>query len=127
MTRIEERLLVVPGNDVIYTITVGNSGSGPADDDSVVIFDALPAELEFFNGDTDGPTGPESGAIAFVDSGSGLSFDIGDDAGFSDQAVAPSDFSACVYDPSVGYDPTGSFDFSPAPVSFSIQFRGRIK
>ncbi len=125
----------VPGSDVIYTITVTNVGSGPVDTDSIFMVDDMPAEIEFYNGDIDGG-GPETGAIAFSQSSAGLTFSEATDVGYSNNAAAPANFSACNYSPIVGYDPAVTFIcFNPkgdmlagAPdPTFSVSFRARIK
>ena len=41
----------VPGANVLYTITVTNQGGGPADADTFIITDAIPANTELFVGD----------------------------------------------------------------------------
>jgi len=125
-----------PGSDVTYTIDVSNTGPGYTDPDSIVIIDALPAEMDFFNGDMDGVSGPASDPVHFVDSGSGLSWDYGRDVGFSSAATPPASFAACTYSPLVGYDPNVTYicinpkgqlgTGSPAP-SFSVSFRARIE
>jgi len=132
---LSEGLYAVPGNDVIYTISLSNTGPGSPDADTVFIADRLPSEVEFYNGDIDG-AGPETNAIAFVDAGSGLTFNYGSDAGYSNGVVAPSSLSDCSYTPVVGYDPDVTYVcFEPsgtlaigAPVSgFAVRFRARIK
>ena len=50
---------MVPGNDVIYTIEFTNTGDGPTDAGSVLLIDAMPSEIEFYNGDID-DGGPEN-------------------------------------------------------------------
>ena len=125
----------IPGNDVIYTITAANIGSGPADADSILIVDTLPAEVEFFNGDMDGP-GPAAGAALFTESGAGLTFAPATDLRFSDSATRPTSFAACAYAASAGYDPAirhlcfnpkGAMPAGDPDPSFSVQFRVRIK
>ena len=125
----------IPGNDVIYTITAANIGSGPADADSILIVDTLPAEVEFLNGDMDGP-GPAAGAALFTESGAGLTFAPATDLRFSDSATRPTSFAACAYAASAGYDPAirhlcfnpkGAMPAGDPDPSFSVQFRVRIK
>lgn len=125
----------IPGNDVLYTITAANIGSGPADADSILIVDTLPAEVEFFNGDMDGP-GPAVGAALFTESGAGLTFSPATDLRFSDSATRPTSFAACAYAASAGYDPAirhlcfnpkGAMPAGDPDPSFSVQFRARIK
>ena len=61
-------LFMIPGNYVEYTITISNTGTGTADTGSMLVVDALPAELTFFNGNHDG-----SGNPLAVTNGSGAS------------------------------------------------------
>ena len=66
----------LPGNDVIYTFNIENTGNGPIDTDSLFLVDELPDEITFFNGDVDGPAGPETDTVSFSQSGTGLSFGL---------------------------------------------------
>ena len=54
----------VPGSDVVYSINVENSGSGPVDSNSMVMIDAMPPELSF-----------RVDSVSFIDNDSGLTFD----------------------------------------------------
>ena len=128
-------LYAVPGNDVVYTITLANSGNASPDADTLFFVDEIPTQIEFYNGDIDGG-GPETNPIAFTDSGSGVTFSYGSDAGYSNSGVRPSLMSDCTYSPSPGYDanvkyicfaPSGTMATgSPAP-SFDLKFRARVK
>ncbi len=128
-------LYMVPGNDVIYTITFTNIGDGAADSDSVVIIDAMPSEVDFYNGDID-DSGPETNPVIGVDSGSGLTLNYASDVRFSNAATAPTSFAACNYTPSAGYDPnvkficinpSGSMAAGTPDPQFQVKFRARIK
>lgn len=126
----------IPGDDVIYTITVTNSGEGAVDADEIFLADHMPAELAFFNGDFD-DAGPETGVVRFFQSGAGLAFFEGTDLRFSNAIANPTSFADCVYAPAAGYDPNvrhicfnpkGAMSAgSPSATSFSLQFRGRIE
>ncbi|MEO1587745.1 MAG: hypothetical protein AAFS00_10695, partial [Bacteroidota bacterium] len=35
----------IPGNDVVYTINIQNTGNGPVDNDSLFLVDQLPEEV----------------------------------------------------------------------------------
>ncbi len=131
-------VFAVPGNDVTYTITVTNSGDGVTDPSSILLIDELPAEVEFFNGDVDGPLGAETAAVAFNDQSSGLTFDAVTDVRFSNTTSRPPSFLACSYSPlpAPAYDPAVRFIcLNPKGVmaagdpdpSFSLTFRARIK
>ncbi len=129
----------LPGEDVVYTITVTNTGTGPTDPDTVFIVDPLPAEVIFFNGDIDtgGPdTHPGSDPVGFIDAGSGLSFTYSSDVGFAAGGTAPADFAACSYAPVPGYDPAvthicfnpkGAMAAGDPDPAFSVSFRAGIR
>ena len=42
-----------PGSDVVYTLTVTNSGGSPIDLAGLVLADLLPPQTTFYNGDFD--------------------------------------------------------------------------
>jgi len=138
LTGAPEGVFAVPGQDMIYSVTVSNIGGSAATSDSVIVIDQLPAQITFLNDDLDagGPdVHPGNDPIAFTDNGSGLSFSFSSDVAFSDSVTVPSDFSDCSYTPSSGYDPNirhicinpkGAFA-APAPnSSFTVSFRARI-
>ena len=99
-------LYAIPGNDVIYTITVSNSGFGPTDANTIELIDAMPAEVEFFNGDIDtgGPdTFPGSDPVGFTQAnGAAMTLNFASNVAFSDSATQPADFASCTYSPSAG-------------------------
>jgi uncharacterized repeat protein (TIGR01451 family) len=124
----------IPGNDMLYTFTVSNSGSGPADADSIVLIDSLPDEIIFYNGDID-DGGPETGVVAFAETGTGLTFNQAADLAFSNAASKPANFTACTYTPAAGYDPlvtyiclnpSGAMAAGNPDPEFTIEFRARI-
>ncbi len=132
---LSEGLYMVPGNDVIYTIDVTNSGDGPADSGSIELIDAMPPEIEFYNGDID-DGGPEANPVAFSQIGAGLIFTYATDVAYSNAGVKPANFAACSYSPSAGYDPNvtficikpqGAMAAGAADPTFQVQFRARIK
>jgi uncharacterized repeat protein (TIGR01451 family) len=128
----------LPGSDVIYTIEITNTGSGPVDADSIFLIDSLPPEISFYFGDMD-DGGPATAPVFFEDTDSGLSFDGNSslDVGYSDAVTKPTDLSGCNFSPMVGYNSTvRHICFQPkgtlsegtiTPSSFSFSFRGRIK
>ena len=124
-------LYAIPGNDVIYTISVANTGTGDVDSGSMVLFDNMPEDVVFYNGDFD-DGGPETDPVIFQGAGSGLMFDYNTDVAFSNAATAPTDFASCTYTPASGYDPNVTFIcFNPKGTmaggsSWSISFRSRI-
>lgn len=90
-------VLAIPGNDVVYTITINNTGNGPADANSIELIDLMPSEMAFFNGDADGDTSGGIDVIDFDPGTSTLSFDEATDLAFSflDPSTPPADFAAC--------------------------------
>lgn len=126
-------IFAIPGNDVIYTFDLANNGNGPMDADTLLLIDALPGEITFYNGDIDGAAGPETDVIAFTQSGSGLVFDPGLHIGFSNSGAMPANFGDCTYTPDPGYDvsvthiclqPDGALE---AGASARFQFRATIR
>ncbi len=134
-----ENVYALPGEDVIYTLSITNTGDGSVDTDTVVLIDRLPSEIEFFNGDIDlgGPnTYSGNDPVGFVDSNSGLTFTYNSDVGYSNQAQRPADFASCSYTPITGYDanvtyicfnPKGQMAAGDPDPNFSVSFRARIK
>ena len=74
--------------------------------------------------------------VTGTDSGSGLTFNYATDVRYSNAAVKPTNFAACGYTPSAGYDPAITFIClnpqaamaagDPDP-SYQFKFRARIK
>jgi len=126
----------IPGSDVIYTIKVGNEGSGAVDQNSIFFVDTLPPEVSFYNGDID-DGGPLTGVTDFDAGDSDLTFTEATDLGFATGTTAPTDMSQCNYAPSAGYDPNVKFIcFAPKGTmsegtitssTFSVGFRATIK
>lgn len=125
----------LPGNDVIYKITATNSGQGPTTTDSLFVVDALPAQVEFYNGDID-DAGPATANVIFSQNGTSLSFNPAVDMKYSNVTAVPTSFVACTYTPVAGYDPAVKYVCfnpkgpllagTPGP-NFSFQIRARIK
>lgn len=125
----------ISGNDGVYAITVSNTGSGVVDSNAIFLVDALPGELEFFNGDFDG-AGPGTGAIGFTQSSAALSFSEASDALYSNAGFPPANFADCSHRPAAGYDPAvryicvnpkGSMAGGDPDPTFTVRFRARIK
>lgn len=118
---------LIPGGDLIYTLTVTNSNASSLDGvDLPALTDLLPSGVTFYNGDID-DGGPLTTNFEFVPGTSGLSLAAGN-IGYSNNGG-----TTYAYAPATGYDtavnalrfaPTGSF---AANSSFSIRFRTRIK
>ena len=128
-----ENLFAVPGNDVTYSIGVENIGLAETDLDSVFVVDALPPEVEFFNGDADGP-GSSSDRVLFSSDAPGLTLDPIDDVGFATGSIPPNDFDDCTHPGTSGYDPSIRFvcirprgQLGPVGPAFSVDFRARIR
>ena len=127
-------LFSIPGNDVVYSITTTNIGTGAADAGTILIIDSIPAELTFYFGDMDG-AGPATGPVYFTQSGAGLTFTQASDVAYSNSAARPTTFAACTYSPAAGYDanikhvcinPKGAMLAGTPNPTFTVQFRARI-
>ncbi|MEM1149433.1 MAG: choice-of-anchor L domain-containing protein, partial [Pseudomonadota bacterium] len=128
-----EGLFALPGTDVIYTITVSNTGGGVVDANSIDLVDAIPPEVELFFGTT-----PEFGdeVVGWSQTNSNLFFNPATDVAFSNAITRPADFAGCTYSPTPGYDPAvtyicinpkGAMNFGDPDPEFSIRFRARIR
>jgi uncharacterized repeat protein (TIGR01451 family) len=114
-----------PGSDVAYTLTVTNSGGSPVDLGSLVLTDALPANMTFYNGDYD-PAVPGTGPFQLTAGSSGVTLPV------AGRAYSNNGGSTYAYSPAAGYDanvnavrltPSGTM---AANSSFTIRFRARI-
>ena len=134
----------IPGAELVYTITVTNSGLGQTDPDSLFVTEPVPANMDLFVGDL-GAVG--SGPVAFIDgaNASGFSYTFTGLGNFTDDVDFSSDGGATynhVPVPDVnGYDisvpltnylqvnPKGSFNPSDGVnhPSFMVRFRGRLR
>lgn len=132
----------LPNSDVIYTITVTNTGSGATDPNSVVLIDRLPAEIEFFNGDIDmGGLDVYAGTdpVGFEETDTALTWTYTNDVRFAlNTDPVPADFDDCAFiAPDATYradishicfNPKGTLPGAGATdPTFSLSFRGRIK
>ena len=114
---------MIPGGDVIYTLTVANANTSPIDLTTTTLTDALPAGVTFYNGDID-DAGPLTTNFAFTPGSSGLTLGTANITYFN--AANGSITPAAGYDAlvkSLKYSPIGTM---AANSSFSIQFRARI-
>jgi len=97
-------LYAIPGNDVISSLTMTNTGDGTTDNDSIVVIKNIASETIFYNADID-DGGPETDPVAFTQSsGAGLSFNYAADVKYSNGSTPPADMSECDYEPATGYD-----------------------
>ncbi|MFM9978987.1 MAG: hypothetical protein ACKVOP_13210 [Sphingomonadaceae bacterium] len=117
---------LIPGGDLLYTITVNNADSSPVDLNGTVITDPLPGTVTFYNADID-DAGPLTTNFAFNAGTSGLSF------GAANFTYSNNGGATYAYAPAPGYDPAvNALRFAPtgsmaANSSFSVQFRVRIR
>jgi len=114
-----------PGSDVVYTITVANTGGSPVDAASLVLSDTLPANVKFYNADFDSA---QAGSDPFLLT-----------AGTSGVTLAAANIayssngSTYGYTPASGYDPNvKAVKFAlqgtmAANSSFTIKFRAQVK
>jgi uncharacterized repeat protein (TIGR01451 family) len=127
--------LATPGNDAMYSIQMINTGWGSISNNTVLILDALPAAMTFFNGDANGAAAGTDPVI-FTDASSGLTYSYASDVRYA--TSAPASFAACGYTPAAGYDPNVRYicinpkgtllgkTGATAP-GFTVQFRAKIK
>lgn len=132
----------IPGSWVDYTITAENGGKGDVDNESLVITEPLPADVDLFVGDLGVPA---SGPVEFTDgsgaAASGLTFvyggltDLTDDVEFStdgvDYTFVPTP-DADGFDSAVRYirmNPSGTFLGRPTatPTTFDLRIRVRVQ
>ncbi len=116
----------IPGADVIYSLTVSNSNSSPVDTGTIILTDALPATMTFYNGDID-DTGPLTTNFDFTANSSGLTFAA------ANLTYSNNGGSSYAYAPASGYDTAvNAIRLNPqgamaANSSFVLKFRMRIK
>ena len=125
----------IPGSDVIYSISVSNTGAGPVADGSIFLLDALPPEIEVFIGDPvagDGDTDP----VRFRETGaSGLDYQYARDVRFAGSGPPPAAFADCPVAPPAGYGEFGYICIAPKgellpgdpDPGFTVTFRARVK
>ncbi|MBK9160122.1 MAG: DUF11 domain-containing protein [Nitrosomonadales bacterium] len=125
---------LIPGAIATYTLTVTNSGTGPVDNNTLVITDPIPAEASLYVNDLGAP---DSGPVIFTPGSSGLTFDPALHVEYFGGSPTP----AWGYTPSpqpdgcdpliseVRFKPQGSFAGDPTPPSpsFSLEFRVCVK
>jgi uncharacterized repeat protein (TIGR01451 family) len=116
----------VPGADMIYALTVTNSGGSTVDVNSLVLTDVLPANVTFYNGDFNSGS-PGMGPFDVI---AGTSTVTLPSAG---RAYSNTGGATYVYAPAAGYDPAvNAIRLTPsgtmaANSSFTIRFRARVK
>jgi uncharacterized repeat protein (TIGR01451 family) len=111
-----------PGSDVIYTITVTNSGGSPVDASTILLLDTLPTQATFYNGAFSPGTDP----FLLTAGASGVTLAAAN-------VTYSSNGSTYNYTPAAGYDANvKDVKFSPqgamaANSSFTIKYRVQIK
>jgi uncharacterized repeat protein (TIGR01451 family) len=117
---------MIPGGDVIYTLTVANANTSPVDLSTTVLTDPLPAQTTFYNGDID-DAGPLTTNFEFTAGATGLTF------GAANLTYSNNGGTTYAYAPAAGYDAAvNALRFAPvgsmaANSSFTLKFRARIK
>jgi uncharacterized repeat protein (TIGR01451 family) len=119
---------LIPGSDLIYTLTVTNSNaSNLATADLPAITDILPAGVTFYNGDID-DGGALTGNFQFIPGSSGLTLAAGG------VTYSNNGGTSYGYTPAAGYDTNvQAMRFAPggtsfaANSSFQIRFRAQVK
>ncbi|MGZ8326330.1 MAG: hypothetical protein ACXWUV_02310 [Allosphingosinicella sp.] len=115
-----------PLSDVVYTLTINNTGGSPVDLAGITLVDALPATMTFYNGDFD-PALPGVDPFLLTAGGSGVTLTA------SNVAYSNNGGTSYAYAPAAGYDANvNRIRFSPggtmaANSSFTIKFRARVK
>jgi len=123
-------LYAIPGNDVVYTFTVTNTGTGEVDASTIVLEDPLPANLSFYNGDFN-PANVGMGPFNVSAGTSGVTCCvIGTEVEYSSSLSALASYG---YTPSAGYDPNVKYlRFKPSNAfqgssTMTVSFRAKIK
>ena len=101
----------LPGADVVYTITVQNTGDTDIDNDAIVIIDPLPAEVSLVNLPfaTSGGSILSPDPVFFSQTDAALDFQFGRDVGFSSSPTPPTQFSQCTDTLVAGLNPQITF------------------
>jgi parallel beta-helix repeat protein len=120
-----------PGNDLLLTTTVSNSGTGGTDADSIFLAIRVDPANAFFND----VTAALGGVVGFATDAPALTFTPGTDLRFSSSAAAPTAFAQCTYTPAPGYDsavrhvcvnPKGTLPSDGPQGQFTLRLRVRI-
>ena len=120
-----------PGNDILLTTTVSNTGTGSTDADSLFAVISLDPAHSFLNA----ATPAFGGVVAFASDAPALAFDPANDLAFSSAAIAPTSMAQCTYTPVTDYDPLvrhvclnpkGTLPSGGPEGEFTVQLRARI-
>jgi len=121
-------LYAVPGNEVVYTFTIENTGSFDVDDGTIILVDPLPDNVTFYNGDFD-PANIGMGPFDFNAGGSAITCCGTGEIDYSDSTSAPITYG---YSPASGFDPALTYlKLTPSNIlepgeSVTVSFRARI-
>lgn len=130
-----ENRYALPQVEVVYTITVTNTGDGAADGGSLFILDTLPPQTDFFNGDF--LVGDGDNAPVLVSAGTtGLTFNAATDLRYAPAGNPPASFAACTLAANAGFDsrvrylcirPQGRMLPDVPRPAVTLQYRARIR
>lgn len=115
-----------PSSEVVYTLTVTNSGGSPVDLAGITLVDALPPAMTFYNGDVD-PTVAGTDPFLLAAGSSGVTLSA------SNVAYSNNNGASYAYTPAAGYDANvNRIRYAPggtmaANSSFTIKFRAQVK
>lgn len=115
-----------PLADVVYTLTITNSGGSPVDLAGLTLIDALPSTMTYYNADFD-PALPGTDPFLLTAGTSGVTLTS------ANVAYSNNGGTSYAYTPAAGYDANvNRIRFAPggamaANSSFTIKFRARIK
>ena len=120
-----------PGNDIVLTATVTNTGNGSTDADSIFAVLSIDQANVFHNA----ATPAFGGVIGFTSGSPGLTFTPSTDLRFSNNPAPPTGFAQCTYTPAAGYDPQvrhvclnpkGTMPGGSPAGQFEVRLRARI-
>ncbi|HEX6377226.1 MAG TPA: hypothetical protein VFZ91_16060 [Allosphingosinicella sp.] len=115
-----------PLADVVYTLTVANSGGSPVDLAGITLTDALPSDMTFYNGDFD-PAAAGTDPFLLTPGSSGVTLSA------ANVSYSNNGGTSYGYTPAAGYDANvNRIRFVPggtmaANSSFTIKFRAQIR
>lgn len=131
----------LPGNEVLYQITVANRGLANPDANSVLVVDVLPSRLSFWNGDIDAggsDTNPAVAPVGFSQAnGASMTFNPSTDFKVTYGGAAPTSYGQCSSLPMDGsfrtdvrylcLRPNGVLSASANSPAVTFTFRARIQ
>lgn len=126
----------LPGDDVVYEITVRNQGNGSPDAGSLFLVDRLPPQVAFYHADMDDAGTEASTPVHFIDSASRLNFVYARDVRFAAAGSIPANMNQCTYSPTSGYytnvryiciNPQGVMAAGNPTPQWRVRFRAAIQ